>query len=322
MDMPTLVSQYIPIERSGGVYQALCPFHKDKDTKSFTVYPKSAHCFGCGRHWGPVGFLMEFLHITRSEAIAKLKGTEGAELRLVKKLKVSNIRVIPLATINTWHGMLKEHREYFHSRLFSDETIDRELWGWTGDRYVVPVWQSPGKCVSVRLRAGSKDMKPKYIGLKGHNPRVLYNLWNVQQYYKSWPENLPKTIFIFFGEFDAALSFQDGHPSISPTNGQNAWDEGWDDLLKEYNIIIVPDKGEELRGFQVASRFPGKASVIQWQEGDYNDYNSFRQKGGTAEEFMCEIVGGAVVPSYSVECYYSEVNHESSNTGTPAYAWG
>lgn len=322
VDMPTLVSQYVPIEKSGNVYKALCPFHRDKDTKSFTIYPKSAYCFGCNGYWGPVKFLMEFLHVSKDAAKEKLGESENIVLKLAGSLKSSKLKVIPFETIKMWHAMLKEHRQYFQSRLFTDETIDREMWGWTGDRYVVTVWDSPRKCVSVRLRASKPDMKPKYIGLADHNPRVLYNLWNVKEYYKTWPENLPKTVFIFFGEYDAALSFQDGQPSISPTNGQNTWDDDWDTLLAGYNIIIVPDRGEELRGFQVASRFPGRASVIQWPEADYNDYNSFRLAGGTAEDFMCNIVGAAVSPSYSVECFYEVQSDQHGYTRAPAYAWG
>jgi hypothetical protein len=147
-------------------------------------------------------------------------------------------------------------------------------------------------------------MEPKYIGLRGYNPRVLYNTWNVLNYYQSWPDNLPKTVYIFFGEFDARLATQDGFPAVSPTNGQNAWLPQWDIFFDEFQIIIVPDKREELRGYQLASRFPGRASVIKWPDAEFDDYTSYRQLGGTPDSFVCDIVGVAVQPQYEVECYW------------------
>jgi hypothetical protein len=111
---------------------------------------------------------------------------------------------------------------------------------------------------------------------------------------------------LFFGEFDSALASQDGFPSVSPTNGQNAWKDSWDLLFQGYNVVIVPDRKEYLRGFQVASHFPGHSTVVKWPvEGDYNDYTKFRQDGGTPEDFLCDIVGKACQPEFSVECFYA-----------------
>lgn len=304
IDMPQLVGQYLQLEKAGGVYKALCPFHKDEKTKSLTVYSTDAYCFGCHRFYGPVRFLMDYLHITKAKALEKL-GHPQPVLGKFKKQAKQIIKPIPLETIKIWHSMLGDHRKFFHSRLFTDETIDREMWGWDGRRYVVTVWDGPpGKrCVSVRRRA-SKDGDTKYIGLDGHNPRVLYNMWHVENYYHSLPQGMPRIVYVYFGEFDAALSTQDGFPAVSPTNGQNAWLDEWDSFFKDYSVIIVPDKGEEYRGFQLASRFPDRASVVQWPAGDYNDYNSFRLAGGTPEDFLCEVVGSAIQPSYAVECFW------------------
>jgi len=305
MGMPDVVGQYLQLEHSGSVYKALCPFHKDSATKSFTVYEDDAYCFGCGIWLSPVTFLMKYLNITWRQAKEKLGDLPVVVLPKFRK-PVVDPSIIPIDTIKTWHSMLKEHRDYFHSRLFTDETIDRELWGWSGDRYVLPVWGGPpgDRCISVRMRAGKKDMEPKYLGLKNFSPKVLYNVWNVEKYYQTWPEGLPKTVYLFFGEFDAALATQDGLPAVSPTNGQNAWLDQWDTFFEPYQIIIVPDKKEEMRGYQVASRFPGRASVVQWPVGDFSDYNSWRLAGGTPDQFLCDIVGSCVQPCYEIERFW------------------
>ena len=305
INMPALVGQYLGIEKAGNVYKALCPFHSDKETKSFTIYASDAYCFGCHRFFGPVGFLTSYLHISKSEALSKLGYKQPSLPSFKKQQKKQIIKTIPLETIRIWHSMLGSHRSFFRGRLFTDETIDRELWGWDGNRYVVTVWDGqPGKkCVSVRRRA-SKESSSKYIGLDGYNPRVLYGKWHVSNYYQSIPQGLPKVAYIFFGEFDAALATQDGYPSVSPTNGQNAWLEEWDSFFDEFSVIVVPDKGEEYRGYQLASRFPGRASVIKWPDGDFSDYNSFRLAGAAPEDFLCNVVGAAVQPSYAVECFW------------------
>lgn len=296
MNMVALVGQYVQLQQAGHVWKGLCPFHKDKRTKSFTVYSDHAYCFGCGRVWGPISFLMEFLHVDRQTAKEYL-GEPHLMLRKFKKPS-QKIRVISPDIINTWHSMLRKRREYFRKRLFTDETIDRERWGWDGHRYVVTVWDGPpgGKCVSVRRRASTPEMQPKYIGLSEHNPQVLYNLWNAKH-------SQAERIFVFFGEFDCALASQDGLPSVSPTNGQHTWLKSWNLVLRDYQIVVVPDRGEEMRGFQVATMFPGRSSVFHWPPGEFDDYNSFRLAGGSREDFLNSL-NGMVSPSYSVDHYW------------------
>ena len=71
-NMSVLVGQYLQLEKSGNISKALCPFHNDEKTKSFTVYQDAAYCFGCGRYFTPMSFLMEYLHISKESALKKL----------------------------------------------------------------------------------------------------------------------------------------------------------------------------------------------------------------------------------------------------------
>ena len=59
-DIVEIVSDYLPLKRSGANYVGLCPFHNEK-TPSFTVSESKQffHCFGCGAGGDSVTFIMK-----------------------------------------------------------------------------------------------------------------------------------------------------------------------------------------------------------------------------------------------------------------------
>lgn len=72
-DLTDYIGQYIPLRKSGNRYMGLCPFHPDKRTASFVVYPNQTyHCFGCQKHGDLISFVMEYEHIDIKDAINKL----------------------------------------------------------------------------------------------------------------------------------------------------------------------------------------------------------------------------------------------------------
>ncbi|GAB1482786.1 DNA primase [Treponema sp.] len=80
-DALTLVGEYVRLEKKGGRYWGLCPFHNEK-TPSFSVEPdrKFFYCFGCGKGGGLVNFVMELEKISFPEAIELLAKKVGLEL--------------------------------------------------------------------------------------------------------------------------------------------------------------------------------------------------------------------------------------------------
>lgn len=69
----------ITLKKSGKLFKGLCPFHPDKKTQSFTVYPESQsfYCFGCNRG----GDVFDFIEQTRAcsfvEALQELTRRAG-----------------------------------------------------------------------------------------------------------------------------------------------------------------------------------------------------------------------------------------------------
>ena len=60
VDIVDLISDYIPLKKSGSNYMGLCPFHNEK-TPSFSVSPTKGifKCFGCGAGGDHISFIMK-----------------------------------------------------------------------------------------------------------------------------------------------------------------------------------------------------------------------------------------------------------------------
>lgn len=80
-DIVEVIGQYVHLEKKGGSYFGLCPFHNEK-TPSFSVSgdKQMYYCFGCGNGGNVFTFLMEYENYNFQEAIAYL--AERANIRL------------------------------------------------------------------------------------------------------------------------------------------------------------------------------------------------------------------------------------------------
>jgi DNA primase len=81
LDALAVVEDYVRLEKKGGRYWGLCPFHNEK-TPSFTVDPdrKMYHCFGCGQGGGIITFIMEMDKLSFPEAVETLARRLGIEI--------------------------------------------------------------------------------------------------------------------------------------------------------------------------------------------------------------------------------------------------
>lgn len=80
-DLVALVSEVVPLKRSGRTYKACCPFHTEK-TPSFHVNPESQHyhCFGCHKGGDVFNWVMETEHVDFPEALRILAERSGLRM--------------------------------------------------------------------------------------------------------------------------------------------------------------------------------------------------------------------------------------------------
>src|SRR5690554_5523726 len=80
-DIVDIVSEYVPLKKTGRNFQGLCPFHHEK-TPSFVVSPEKQifHCFGCGVGGNIFSFLMQTDGLTFPEAAQKLAQRVGVTI--------------------------------------------------------------------------------------------------------------------------------------------------------------------------------------------------------------------------------------------------
>src|SRR5215813_539595 len=81
-----VISDHVTLRPAGGGnVKGLCPFHDEK-TPSFTV--SSARnvyfCHGCGAGGDAIRFVMEVDHLTFVEAVERLAGRAGIQLRYIE----------------------------------------------------------------------------------------------------------------------------------------------------------------------------------------------------------------------------------------------
>ena len=115
-DLIALISEFIPLKKTGRNFKANCPFHNEK-TPSFVVSPERQiwHCFGCGKGGDAFTFLMEYENLEFVEALrilAKKTGIELSESDFVKKgaSKKEKIFKINEQAAEFYHYILTKHK--------------------------------------------------------------------------------------------------------------------------------------------------------------------------------------------------------------------
>ncbi|MBI5577032.1 MAG: DNA primase [Deltaproteobacteria bacterium] len=84
-DIVAVVSETVPLSRSGASYRGLCPFHREK-TPSFFVNPsrQAFKCFGCGEGGSVFHFLMKVRNLSFGEAVEDLGERYGVPIQYEK----------------------------------------------------------------------------------------------------------------------------------------------------------------------------------------------------------------------------------------------
>lgn len=114
-DIVDVISGYVRLQKKGGNYFGLCPFHNEK-SPSFSVSRSKQmyYCFGCGAGGNVFTFLMEYENFTFVEAVKFLADRAGVNLPEIEYSKEAkekaDLRAL-LLEIN------KEAAKYFYVQL-------------------------------------------------------------------------------------------------------------------------------------------------------------------------------------------------------------
>jgi DNA primase len=133
IDIVDLVSEYLPLKKSGRNFKACCPFHSEK-TPSFVVSPQKQifHCFGCGQGGGVFQFLMQVEKINFPEAVEILAKKLGISISYQRdknsQLKNSCYQAAEEASL-FYHNILKSKEQqdvlaYLQKRGIAQKTIN------------------------------------------------------------------------------------------------------------------------------------------------------------------------------------------------------
>ena len=151
LDIVEFIGSYVPLQKAGRNFKALCPFHSEK-TPSFYVFPDSQRwqCFGACSEGGDVfSFAMKREGWDFRTALEELARRAGVELvpqtpaQVEAEERTERLRATVAEAARYYHHLLQhapqaEHaREYLAQRSLSPATIDRFQLG-----YSLPGWEN------------------------------------------------------------------------------------------------------------------------------------------------------------------------------------
>jgi DNA primase len=165
-DIVEIVSEYVPLKKTGRNYSGICPFHNEK-TPSFSVNSdlQIYKCFGCGAGGNVFKFIQEMDRVSFVEAVGFLGKRCGIGLpeREAEQSQEGSDRLYQANELaqKYYHHLLRqpEGRDglaYFRSRDLQDETIDRFGLGYC-----------PSEWDSLLQIAGRRGFKPQILEKAG-----------------------------------------------------------------------------------------------------------------------------------------------------------
>ena len=114
-DIVDVVSQYLPLKRSGRNYFGICPFHSEK-SPSFSVSPDRQyyHCFGCHKGGDVFNFVSEVERISFKEALEFLAERGRITLPTVNNEEFNKTQYIK----DRMYKINSETTMFYHERLY------------------------------------------------------------------------------------------------------------------------------------------------------------------------------------------------------------
>jgi DNA primase len=195
IDIVALISEYVPLKKSGKGYKGLCPFHQEK-TPSFMVDGQKQifHCFGCGEGGNIYTFIMKIEKLNFPEAVKLLANKAGVQLPVYEKQNNKSIQekelIFRLNGItadyyqkNLFSPQGKRALNYLLKRNFSEEIIKKFHLGYAlpGFEHLVHFLTSKKIEQKDLFKAGLAFKSSKTGGtLDYFRDRIIFPIFNLQ----------------------------------------------------------------------------------------------------------------------------------------------
>jgi DNA primase len=195
IDIVALISEYVPLKKSGKGYKGLCPFHQEK-TPSFMVDEQKQifHCFGCGEGGNIYTFIMKIEKLNFPEAVKLLANKAGVQLPVYEKQNNKSIQekelIFRLNGItadyyqkNLFSPQGKRALSYLLKRNFSEEIIKKFYLGYAlpGFEHLVHFLTSKKIGQTDLFKAGLAFRSSKTGGaLDYFRDRIIFPIFNLQ----------------------------------------------------------------------------------------------------------------------------------------------
>lgn len=136
-DIVDVISSYVRLNKKGGNYWGLCPFHGEK-TPSFSVngVKQTYHCFGCGAGGNVITFMMNYENLNFTESLKELADRAGMRIEasgdneaarkkadLKTKLLEINKEAAKFFYFNLREERGRQGLDYFKDRGLTDKSI-------------------------------------------------------------------------------------------------------------------------------------------------------------------------------------------------------
>lgn len=293
-----VIASYVKLQKKGGSYMGLCPFHNEK-SPSFAVSGNKQmfHCFGCGEGGNVFSFLMKYENITFMESVKILADRAGIKLPEYE-MSPEDKRKSDLKT--AVYEANAEAARFFYKLLSTPE-------GANAKAYFAKRELQDKTITAFGLGASAmrKDMLYKHLKQKGYSDEVL-KLTGLIKYDERGTHDMfiNRAMFPIINTSGKVIGFGgrvmgDGQPKYLNTNE-----------------TIVFDKSRNLFGLNIAKSSRKNHFIIC--EG-YMDVISMHQAGFTQ---AVASLGTALTPGHVVlmKRYVSEVLvcYDSDGAGTKA----
>jgi len=195
IDIVALISEYVPLKKSGKGYKGLCPFHQEK-TPSFMVDEQKQifHCFGCGEGGNIYTFIMKIEKLNFPEAVKLLANKAGVQLPVYEKQNNKSIQekelIFRLNGItadyyqkNLFSPQGKRALNYLLKRNFSEEIIKKFYLGYAlpGFEHLVHFLTSKKIGQKELFKAGLAFRSSKTGGILDYfRDRIIFPIFNLQ----------------------------------------------------------------------------------------------------------------------------------------------